>query len=100
MTVKLLGPAPSGSTDAATKGYVDTSTTPGNSGLTGGAGSNLSAAAGTGISISSGIALTVPVAVANGGTGSTSQNFVDLTTNQSIAGIKTFSREVVVPAPS
>jgi hypothetical protein len=31
------------------------------------------------------------VAIANGGTGSSTQNFVDLSTNQNIAGIKTFS---------
>jgi hypothetical protein len=35
-----------------------------------------------------------------GGTGSTSQNFVDLTTSQSIGGTKTFSGEVIVPAPT
>ena len=32
--------------------------------------------------------------IANGGTGSATQNFVDLTTNQSIAGEKTFSSDV------
>lgn len=57
MGLKLLGVAPSGTTDATTKSYVDTSTTPGNSGLTGGAGSNLSVAAGAGIVISSGVAV-------------------------------------------
>jgi hypothetical protein len=31
------------------------------------------------------------VPIANGGTGSNSQNFVDLTTNQSIGGVKTFT---------
>lgn len=34
-----------------------------------------------------------------GGTGSVTQNFVDLTTNQSIAGAKTFTGEVIVPTP-
>jgi hypothetical protein len=34
------------------------------------------------------------VAVANGGTGSATQNFVDLTTNQTVAGIKTFSSPI------
>lgn len=43
--------------------------------------------------------VTGTVTISHGGTGSTTQNFVDLTTNQSIAGIKTFSGEVVVPAP-
>lgn len=36
----------------------------------------------------------LPVPVANGGTGSTSQTFVDLTTNQTIAGTKTFSGSI------
>ena len=35
--------------------------------------------------------VTGTVAIANGGTGSTTQNFVDLTTAQTIAGVKTFS---------
>jgi hypothetical protein len=33
------------------------------------------------------------VGIANGGTGSVSQNFVDLTTNQNISGVKTFSSD-------
>jgi hypothetical protein len=41
----------------------------------------------------------LPLSVAHGGTGSGSQNFVDLTSGQSIGGIKTFTGEVVVPAP-
>jgi trimeric autotransporter adhesin len=45
-------------------------------------------------------ALHMTVPVANGGTGSATQNFVDLTTTQgSIAGTKTFTGEVIVPAP-
>ena len=40
-------------------------------------------------SISSGLTGTLPVA--NGGTGSATQNFVDLTTNQTVGGLKTFS---------
>ena len=34
--------------------------------------------------------------VANGGTGSATQNFVDLTTNQTVAGTKTFSSDLLV----
>ena len=34
--------------------------------------------------------------VVNGGTGSSTQNFVDLTTNQTVAGIKTFSSDINV----
>jgi hypothetical protein len=36
------------------------------------------------------------VAIANGGTGSTIQNFVDLTTDQTVAGLKTFSASPVL----
>jgi hypothetical protein len=39
------------------------------------------------------------VAIANGGTNSATQNFVDLTTAQTIAGIKTFSANPTVPTP-
>ena len=49
------------------------------------------------------IALTTHISgilpVANGGTGSATQNFVDLTTTQSIAGAKTFSNILSVNAP-
>ena len=34
--------------------------------------------------------------IANGGTGSATQNFVDLTTDQTIAGLKTFSSDLLV----
>lgn len=40
------------------------------------------------------LGLTVPVAVANGGTGSTTKNFVDLATAQTVAGVKTFSNQI------
>jgi len=43
----------------------------------------------TGLPLTSGVTGTLPVA--NGGTGSTTQNFVDLTTTQTVAGVKTFS---------
>lgn len=39
----------------------------------------------------SSLTLTTPLSTSNGGTGSTTQNFVDLTTVQSIAGAKTFT---------
>jgi hypothetical protein len=42
------------------------------------------------------IALVTPVSIANGGTGSATQNFVDLTTAQTVAGAKTFSGQVIV----
>ncbi|WP_170215521.1 beta strand repeat-containing protein, partial [Flavobacterium flevense] len=41
------------------------------------------------VSLISGVTGTLPIA--NGGTGSSTQNFIDLTTNQTIAGTKTFS---------
>ncbi len=40
---------------------------------------------------SSSSSLATPVSIANGGTGSATQNFVDLTTGQAVAGVKTFS---------
>ncbi len=36
------------------------------------------------------------VAIANGGTGSSTQNFVDLTTAQTVAGAKTFNADLIV----
>lgn len=42
------------------------------------------------------LSIAAPVSIANGGTGSTTQNFVDLTTGQTIAGAKTFSNGVTV----
>ena len=41
-----------------------------------------------------------PLPVAQGGTGSATLNFADLTSTQSIGGTKTFTGEVIVPAPS
>jgi hypothetical protein len=38
--------------------------------------------------------LTDPLPIANGGTGSSTQNFVDLTTTQTIGGFKTFSNTI------
>jgi hypothetical protein len=43
----------------------------------------------TGLPLTTGVTGTLPVA--NGGTGSATQNFVDLTTNQTVGGLKTFS---------
>jgi hypothetical protein len=40
------------------------------------------------------------VEIANGGTGSSSQNFVDLTNNQTIQGVKIFTEKTVVGASS
>lgn len=42
------------------------------------------------------ISLSTPVSIANGGTGSATQNFVDLTTGQTIAGNKTISNLLTV----
>ena len=50
----------------------------------------------TGLPLTTGVTGTLPVA--NGGTGSTTKNFVDLTTNQTIAGQKTFSNTMNVSA--
>lgn len=46
--------------------------------------------------INSASSLTGTLAIANGGTGSSVQNFVDLTNNQSIAGTKLFNSDIVV----
>lgn len=52
--------------------------------------------AGTGITVTGSfpaqtVALTTPVAIASGGTGSATKNFVDLTNPQTVAGAKTFT---------
>lgn len=41
-----------------------------------------------------GVQFTNPLPVANGGTGSTSQNFVDLSNTQTVGGVKTFSSAI------
>lgn len=66
-----------------------------NSGGGGGGGTVTAVTASAPIASSGGttpnISLTGIVAIANGGTGSATKNFVDLTTAQSVAGVKTFS---------
>jgi hypothetical protein len=44
------------------------------------------------------VTLSTALAIASGGTGSTTQNFVDLSSNQTIGGTKTFSGTVNIPA--
>lgn len=48
----------------------------------------------TGLPLTSGVVGILPIA--NGGTGSATQNFVDLTTAQTVAGAKTFSANMIV----
>lgn len=43
--------------------------------------------------------LSAPLPLSQGGTGSATQNFVDLTTNQSVGGVKTFTGSIRVPTP-
>ncbi len=48
----------------------------------------------TGLPLTTGVVGILPIA--NGGTGSSTQNFVDLTTAQTVAGVKTFSSDAIV----
>ncbi len=48
----------------------------------------------TGLPLTTGVTGTLPVA--NGGTGSTTKNFVDLTTTQTVGGIKTFTSPTTI----
>ena len=95
-------PTPSSGTDAATKTYVDTvasgaatpdatTTTKGKVQLAG----DLGGTAGAPTVLAT--HLSAPLPIAQGGTGSTTQNFVDLSTNQaSIGGDKTFTNNVII----
>jgi hypothetical protein len=82
-------------TGSPTSGYVLTSDSSGNAtwqAATGGG----AYTAGTGLTLTGSVfSLTNPVSVANGGTGSATQNFVNLTTAQTAAGAKTFSSQAV-----
>jgi hypothetical protein len=44
--------------------------------------------------------LAAPLPIAQGGTGATTQNFVDLTTGQTVAGVKAFTSSPTVPTPT
>jgi len=108
--------------DAATKNYVDTATATNanltgmvtsvgnattvvtNANLTGdvtssGNATTIGAGKVTNTMLAGGVDLTSKVTgilpIANGGTGSATQNFADLTTDQTIAGVKTFSSNVI-----
>ena len=66
-----------------------TGTTTLNTGLTGPLKASSGVVSSSAINLGTEVTGTLPIA--NGGTGSVTQNFVDLTTNQTIAGEKTFS---------
>jgi hypothetical protein len=95
-------PTPSNTTDATTKTYVDTAV----SGVTTADASSsvngkvrltndLGGTAAAPTVVATHLAAALPLN--QGGTGSTSQNFVDLSTAQTVAGIKTFSASPIVP---
>lgn len=94
-----LGADPTQPLQAATKHYVDvstgsapaTSTTLGTTQLAGDISGTATAPTVVGTH------LATPLPVTQGGTGSTAQNFVDLSTPQNIAGVKTFTSAPVVP---
>lgn len=56
------------------------------------------AASGANNDITSLMGISTPLGIAYGGTGSASQNFVDLTAGQTVAGVKTFSSFPVSPS--
>jgi hypothetical protein len=96
-------PNPTKNTDATNKTYVDTavlnnapndasSTTKGVLSLAG----DLNGTATSPTVVSTHLA--APLPIAQGGTGSSTQNFVDTTTDQSIAGNKTFTGKTVLSA--
>lgn|GEM_PF-1588343 len=95
-------PTPSNNTDAATKAYVDTQVSNGTvadaTGSTKGKvqlSGDLSGTADTPQVVATHLSSALPVN--QGGTGSTTKNFVDLSTSQTIAGSKTFSSNVAAP---
>jgi hypothetical protein len=57
------------------------------------------ATARTNLGLTGAATASLPLSVPNGGTGSGTQNFVDLTTSQTIGGAKTFTGEVQAQAP-
>jgi hypothetical protein len=61
---------------------------------------NGKAASGANSDITSLSGLTTALSVGQGGTGSTTKNFVDLSAAQTVAGVKTFSSSPVVPTPT
>ena len=97
-----LGADPTQPLQAATKHYVDVST--GSAPATGTTLGTIQLAgdvSGTATSPTIvGTHLAAPLPLAQGGTGSATQNFVDLTTAQSIGGTKTFTAAPIVPAAS
>jgi len=56
------------------------------------------ATARTNLGLSALATASVPLSLANGGTGSTTQNFLDLTSAQSAAGLKTFTGGIAIPS--
>jgi len=94
-TQKLINVANgTASTDAAAFGQIPVAATSSSTGIVQLAG-DLAGTATSPTVVSTHLASALPVN--QGGTGSTTQNFVDLTTAQTIAGVKTFSATPVIP---
>ena len=104
-TVSPLVPTPTGGTQAASKSYVDgvagSGSTPDADASTKGKlqlSGDLGGTAASPTVTTTHLAAALPIV--QGGTGATTQNFVDLSAAQTVGGIKTFSASPVVPTPT
>jgi hypothetical protein len=103
-TASPIVPTPNATTDAANKSYVDTAVTAGTpdaNATTKGKiqlANDLSGSAGAPQVVATHLSAALPVN--QGGTGSITQSFVDISSGQTIGGTKTFSTAPIVPTNS